>query len=64
MSRGKDVNVSRRKHATYKTSAAMAKATQDVDAKMDRQFAMTERFIGEWAANHSAEMRNLAIDLL
>jgi malic enzyme len=50
------VNVSRRKHATYKTSAGIAKATQDVDAKMDRQFAMSERFIGEWAANQKKSL--------
>jgi hypothetical protein len=56
VSGGKDVNVSRRKHATYKTSAGIAKATQDVDSKMDRQFAMTERFIGEWAANQKKSL--------
>jgi hypothetical protein len=56
VSGGKDVNVSRRKHATYKMSAGIAQATQDVDAKMDRQFAMTERFIGEWAANQKKSL--------
>ena len=56
VSGGKDVNVSRRKHAKYTTSAGIAKATQDVDAKMDRQFAMTERFIGEWAANQKKSL--------
>jgi hypothetical protein len=53
---GQDVKVSRRKTATYKTSADMGKATQDFHAKMDRQFAMTERFIGEWAANQKKSL--------
>jgi hypothetical protein len=53
---GKDVKVCGRKTATCKTSSDMGKATQDFHAKMDRQFAMTERFIGEWAANQKKSL--------